>query len=945
MLTAEIITIPVAFGGGISMDQEYNEMEQEQPEDVRHVSRQSWKPGRVLRTVRGSWNVVYSIIKIILAAVATVVAITVICLFAFINILADYLETDILPNSELVMEDFDQTGNSYMYYLDAQGEIQVLQRLHKDIDSDWVSYDQIPENLIYAAVAIEDHRFFEHQGVDWIPTIKACVNMFIGGAREFGGSSITQQLIKNLLLEYDESADDVTVQRKVQEIFRATEFEKRYSKEFILEWYLNKIYLGNRCQGIKPAAAEYFGKELDDLNAAECAALISITNNPSLFNPYRETLDDYKGEQLNGMERNKRRREDTLFMMKEYGWLSEEEYEQALIDSENIVLKRGIDEEDKYYNCPKDDCDYRGKIGTYAVSGDSHICPACNRVVAIGSDATQEVYSWFVDVVLEDVAKALCERAGYDWNTPGDAGESLRADYKRLVCQSGYHIYTTLDMRVQNQVDKIYTDLSQIPDTNSIQQLESGIVVIDNKTGDIVAMAGGVGQKVDHDAYSCATDAKLQPGSSMKPLAVYAPAFELGVLTPASVVKDLPFYYTDDPKQTTATGEAVKVPFPRNDDREYQYSRTVLQGITSSVNAVSINSLDIMGLEYSFNFAKDRFGLSTLVKTYVNSSGKIFSDVGWAPLGMGAPTIGVTVRDMSNAYATFANEGVYREARTYSLVYNSDGELILNNEQDSREILSEKAVNYINYCLDSAVEYGTGTGAEFRDIEFDICGKTGSTASYRDRWFCGYTSEYTAAVWCGYRNPEAITGLNPSGNPASLLWRKVLEPLHKNLESEPLYDESKLIEVSVCLDCGKLATETCLRDIRTAEYGITRVAKAMVYQEDAPTESCDCHILVDYCPSCKTGAHDGCTFTVQRALVKMTESQVEDIYAASKAGLWQSHSGENYIYLVDKKGNPIPFYGFEGDKNKGVESPYLICTVHSYKTPPKIEKEETRPIE
>ncbi|MBQ7915502.1 MAG: transglycosylase domain-containing protein, partial [Firmicutes bacterium] len=175
-----------------------------------------------------------------------------------------------MGSAEVVTGDFDQSGNSVMYYTDANGEIQVLQRLHAETDEDWATYDEIPQDLIYAAVAIEDHRFFEHQGVDWIPTIKACVSMFVGG-REFGGSSITQQLIKNLYLEYDESADDVTVQRKVLEIFRATEFEKRYDKKYIIEWYLNKIYLGERCKGIKPAAAEYFGKELEDLNTAECA--------------------------------------------------------------------------------------------------------------------------------------------------------------------------------------------------------------------------------------------------------------------------------------------------------------------------------------------------------------------------------------------------------------------------------------------------------------------------------------------------------------------------------------------------------------------------------------------------------------------------------------------------------------------------------------------------
>lgn len=887
-------------------------MEHEHNDEIRRVTRQSWKPSKPLLVLNGFWKAAYSVIKILLAAIATVLAITAVCLFAFVGLLADYLDSDaIMGNAEVMIGDFDQSGNSVMYYTDANGDIQVLQRLHAETDEDWASYDEIPKDLIYAAVSIEDHRFFEHQGVDWIPTIKACVSMFVGG-REFGGSSITQQLIKNLLLEYDDSADDVTVQRKVLEIFRATQFEKHYDKEFIIEWYLNKIYLGERCKGIKPAAAVYFGKELEDLNTAECAALISITNNPSLFNPYREGLDNYKGEQLTGMERNKRRREDTLYMMKQYGWLTDEEYQQALIDSENLTLKRGVDEEDRYSDCTNENCGYHGKVGTFITKSDGKTyCPQCGQSTTVGSDASREVYSWFVDVVLEEVAQLYCERSGVDWNT---ADTDAKSDFKRLVCQSGLHIYTTLDMTVQKQVDKIYTNLDEIPDTYSTQQLQSGIVVIDNDTGDIVAIAGGVGEKVDHDAYSKATDAKLQPGSSIKPLTVYAPAFELGVLNPSSVVDDLPMYYSNNS------------PFPRNSTRDYSLSRTILSAVVESVNAVAVKSLDIMGREYSFNFAKNKFQLSTLVKEYTNSSGKVFTDIDWAPLGLGAPTIGVTVRDMATAYATFANNGEYRDARTYTLIYDSDGNLVYNNEQVTNQILSAKTVDYINYCLDQAVESGTGHYAEFNNINFDICGKTGTTTSAKDRWFCGYTTKYTASVWTGYNIPEAITGTY--GNVACTLWKKVMEPLHYGLESKVLYNAENFTTVQVCVDCGKLATSACLMDVRTHESGLSRVQQVMVYPEDVPTQMCDCHVVVDYCTECNAVANSGCTHVVKRSLVKMTQSKVDEIIKASQFGLWDSCSKENYIYLVDKQGNPIPFYGFNNDRNQGLSLPYVSCYIH-----------------
>ena len=452
------------------------------------------------------------------------------------------------------------------------------------------------------------------------------------------------------------------------------------------------------------------------------------------------------------------------------------------------------------------------------------------------------------------------------------------------------------------------------------QQLQSGMAIIDNETGDLVAIAGGVGEKNVHDAYSKATDSKLQPGSSIKPLTVYAPSFELGVLNPASVVDDLPFYYV---------GES---PFPRNSNRKYSLTRSVLTAVEDSVNAVAIKALDIMGREYAFNFAKDKFGLSTLVKeTTIN--GKVFTDVDWAPLGLGAPTKGVTVRAMTNAYATFANNGVYRTARTYTLIYDHEGRLVYNNEQKSNRIISNKTVDYINYCLEAVVQTGTGTAAQFKGFSYDVYGKTGTTTGAKDRWFCGYTNKYTAAVWTGYDHPEAITGVS-GGNVACQLWRKVMEPLHVNETSEKMYDAGKFVSVQICSDCGALATDACLQDVRTHESGISRVEEILVYPEDIPATTCECHILVDFCLDCHTAAHDGCKNVVKRALVKMTQSRVAELIKATGVGLETQHSGENYIYLVDNMDNPVPFFGFNGDKNLGLSYPYLICDIHKPKGKP-----------
>jgi len=892
----------------------------------RKVFRQSWKMGPWLKLFHSAWTAVYSVIKVVLAALATVMVIGIVCAVVFAGLLAGYLEGEIIPQAGVQIEGFGLNQNSNAYYYDKEGNIQVLQKIYAVTDAEWADFDEIPEDLIHAAVAIEDKRFFEHQGVDWFTTLKAGINMFVGSGSQFGGSSITQQLIKNVLLLKDSSADDVTVQRKILEIFRATELERRYDKNTIIEYYLNYIYLGNRCTGVKSAAEKYFGKELEDLTTAECAALISITNNPSLFNPYRTNLDS---EGMTGMEQNKIRMTNTLWVMRNEGWLTEDEYQEAL--AQEIVLKDGVDPQDRNGDCPNESCRYHGKVGTFVKKSDNiYYCPICGVATAIGENASQEVYSWFMDVVLEDVAKVMADRDRVEWN---DVTKDL---YKKLIAQSGYHIYTTLDYDVQQAVDRIYKDLSQIPETKSVQQLQSGIVIIDNSTGDIVAMAGGVGDDKGFDDWNRATDAKLQPGSSLKPLTIYAPAFELGVITPATVITDLPIRYNavlnkDGVPQLDGTGNSILNPFPKNDDRKYSYSKSILKGIMQSVNGIAVNTLDKIGLTYSYNFAKEKFGLSTLTDRYVNSQGTVFSDVDWSPLAMGAPTIGVTVRDMATAYATFPNNGTYRTARTFTKVLNSDGKTVLLNEQESRDIIGAKALNYLNFCLDQAAQSGTGWAADISGQ--DVAGKTGTTASLKDRWFCGFTDYYTAAVWCGYDLPEQI--VMSGSNPAAQLFKKVMQPIHQGLPRVPLYDGSEFVKVNICLDSGKVATDACYMDPRHSS--VSRVENCTVMKEDMPTETCDKHVVVDFCTSCDCVATQYCrnfatvgeTTIVKKALVKMTQEEVDKIVLASKHGLNAGFKRDDYVYLVDAEGNPVAFYGMDGTNNFGLNEPYIVCTVHT----------------
>ena len=851
------------------------------------------------------FSVAGSVLKIALGAAATVLLIVLICGTVFIGTLGDYLQEDILTEAaDWSLDDYDLEQTSFIYYVDNHGDIQLLQQIYTTTDRQWASIDEIPEDLIHAAVAIEDKRFYEHQGVDWITTMKACLNMFFGGDEQFGGSTITQQFIKNHTGE-----KSVTVQRKVMEIFRAQIFEREYDKDLIMEYYLNEIYLGRGCYGVKSAAAEYFGKELQNLTTAECASLISITNNPSLFNPYSESVYMYKGEERDGAARNRYRQLNVLSEMLDQGYLTQEEYDAAV--AQEMVFKEGIDDADRWTVC--DNCGYENTRSHFTGEGDTCYCPQCGEQVAVSTDASQHIYSWFVDAVIVDFASYLAEQDGKVWDNLSTNDQSI---YLNRIQKGGYHIYTTLDMDVQRQVDAVYTDLSNIPTTRSEQQLQSAIVVIDNETGDVVALSGGVGEKTTFLAYNKATQAKLQTGSSQKPISVYAPAFESGKVTPASVMKDLPMTYIDGNN------------WPKNDNRQYQYARTVYQGIVSSVNTVSARTLDTIGADYGYSFAKYNFGQSSLTDNYPLPSGQSLSDVGLAPLALGALTVGSTVREMSAAYATFANDGVYREPRLFTKVYDSNGKVVVDNEQESRKILSQKTVDYMNYCLFNAANNGTGGAAIFPGQ--NIAGKTGTTSSNRDRWFCGYTTHYTAAVWCGYDIPEQIYLTGSSANPAARLWKAVMQPIHDGLPREGLYNGNAFHSVGVCLDSGKKATAACSADVR----GLERVVYVNVYDGDEPEGTCDKHVQVDYCVTGGGVATDYCHMfsdaqIESRSLVKLTQAEVDEIKAADGFGLNDIYTANYYVYLIDSEGNPASWHGFYNNLNNGVDAPYIMCPLHN----------------
>lgn len=715
-----------------------------------HESRTSQRsPGRA-RRVCGAIGKGFGTVLLVLFLAALIF----LCLFAL------YVKNILSQQVDFSIEGFSLDQTSVIYYEDPQtGNDVVLQKLYGGANRTWVKYEDIPKNLVHACIAIEDKRFNDHQGVDWITTLRACAKMFFGNGSA-GGSTITQQLIKNIT-----GNREVTVRRKLVEIFSALEFEKDHTKYEIMELYLNIIGFGQNCSGVQSASQVYFGKNVEELDLAECASLIGITNNPSIYDPYINE------------EKNKARQEIILYEMLDQGYINQQQYDTAV--AEELV--------------------FRNTSGQTA------------------DDGEREYYSYFEDQVIRDVVSDLCEKTGYEYDI-----------VSKMVMTGGYSIYSTYNPTVQAAVDQVYQNLSNIPKTASSQQLQSAIVVCDNKTGDVVAMAGGVGKKEGSLTWNRATQSYLSPGSTIKPVAVYAPALELRLISPASVYDDTPYSFTDDSY------------WPKNLDATYRGLVTINEALCQSLNTVPVKLVAEMTPEYCYTFAKDKMGLRTLVSDYVNAKGDVLSDANLAPMAMGGLTKGVTVRDMTAAYTTFANEGVYREARTYTKVVDAAGNVILDHTQDSRVAMKDMTAWYINDMLENAVAYGTGVEAQLPGMT--VAGKTGTTTSDFDRWFAGYTPYYTAVVWCGYDDPEEVVLTDSSTNPAIVLWKNVMQRVHEGLADKPFARPTNVVECTVCSESGLLPTEACYADPRG-----NCVIKLELSLYDVPTQNCNVHRMVDIC--------------------------------------------------------------------------------------------------
>lgn len=648
----------------------------------------------------------YKIFRILMGILMIVGVVAVVC----ISVMSIYAYSVVHGDAvfDLNEQKHAQSQTTFIYGYDKNNKEVELTRLHGDENRIWVNLEDMSEYLPKAFVSIEDKRFEKHNGVDWIRTAGVIVKPQNLGKQ--GGSTITQQLIKNLTDE-----KQVTVARKFNEILSALNLERYFEKDDILEAYLNTIYLSKGCYGVKTAAEEYFGKDVKDLNIAECACIAGITQFPTKYDPLINT------------EENKTRQKQVLGAMLEEGAITQEQYDEAI--NYKLIFTNSKE--------------YKGSQVSSNVDGSK----------------TNVIDSWYIDYVIRTVIDDLIEN-GY-----------TKRKAQALVYGGGLKIYTAIDFDVQDALETVYENRKGVYEENS----QSAMVVMDYK-GRVLGIVGGLGKKDNVMGFNRAVDAKRQPGSAFKPLAVYAPALEKSLKDP-----NFDFYWSTLIKD--APTEDIKVdgkPWPTNEGGGYSSKKLTIQsGIARSLNTISARTLLQVGLDYSYNFLTEKFHISSMID----------QDCAPAPLATGALTNGASVLDITAAYQAFGNGGKYYYPYCYYKVTDFQGNTILESTPDTtnEQALSESTAWIMNKLLQTVMTSGTGTTYKISGVQ--CIGKTGTTTGSVDRYFVGGTPEYIAAVWYGFDQQKEV---RQTPNPSGILWKNVMNEIYSskgiNKKEFPDYD-------------------------------------------------------------------------------------------------------------------------------------------------------------
>lgn len=713
----------------------------------------------------------------------------------------------------------------------------------------YVTIDEIPECLQNAFIAIEDSRFYEHNGIDAKGIIRAAyIGITSGFESTQGASTITQQLIKNSVFEGgNENSLIGKIKRKIQEQYLALMLEKNVDdKKLILENYLNTINLGNNNLGVQSASRNYFNKDVSELTISESAVIAAITQNPSKYNPIRHP------------EQNAERRQIVLKYMLEQGYISQSEYDEALAD--NVY----------------------------------------DRIQNINSSSTSnKAYSYYTDALIQDVMEDLMVQKGYTYtqayNLVYRGGLSIYScedselqDYAEEIINNPntWNQYVSYTITYRFQVRDEFDNLSSYTESNLLQYLQNkygsgfellfssteeadqyaeeyknyvleqtggeivsgsesitytmqpqaSLVVIENGTGEVRVIIGGRGDKTESLVLNRATSSERQAGSTIKPLLVYSPAVDICGYSLATVIDDVPYYYN--------TGQLVK-----NSDGVYKGYTTVRQAIAESRNIPAVKTLNDIGISTGVAYLKN-YGITTLTDAD-----------NYLPIALG--TCSVTNLEMTAAYTTFANKGVYVKPKLYTKVLDHDGNVILDNtENESTQVIKDTTAWIMSSAMHSVVTEGTLRNLGFPNDMY-VCGKSGTSQNDYDKWAIGFSGSYTVGVWAGYDSNKSFP--SEAGFPYMQIWKEVLVKANEGLDCSEPPTPTNIVEVKVCKDSGLLAVDgLCDCDPRGS-----RVETEYFESGTEPTTACNVHMKVTICTDSDQIAGDNCPLSSQKTVIRI----------------------------------------------------------------------------
>ncbi len=651
---------------------------------------------------------------------------------------------------ELLFEN-SRTENALTYYAYGQsGELVEAWRDEGTYVNDWCPLAETSEYLIKGFVSVEDRKFYEHKGINLGRTILAFINHLVKYRDKFGASTITQQVVKNI-----SGDDESTVKRKFNEILRALELEKKYSKNEILEVYLNIVPMGGVKYGVSEGAKKYFGKAAGELSIAEAATLIGIANAPTRYDPLSRPIE-CRGK-----------RDLVLKTMMETGVISESQYTEAVNEELSVIE----------------------------------------------NDGDRKNSSWFVETARADIENDIKGRY------------KLTAPATDLLLRGG-RVILTMNPEIQRILEDFFEDTSNLSPKLS-EGLNYSMVVSDPSSGDLLAIIGDGGIKKGEKLLNNALS-NIIPGSVIKPLSVYAPLIDKGLIKWSDIYDDAPLEYSGD------EGRA----YPKNSPDIYEGMMDIETALKKSKNTIAMRLFNMLDPEQTFTLLNDDMHLIGMTRRYTSPDGRNYSDLSASPLALGQLTHGVSLRSLTEAYDLFPNGGVLPSSRSYYAVMDKDGNTLIKKDKEERRIFKEETAAIMNQLLSGVVRDGTARRINLKE-SIDTAGKTGTSGGDKDRLFIGYTPYVTAGIWCGYSDRSGSVGvLEPSHLE---IWDKVMTRVHNEVlfkgseENVPSFDTSGLILLPYCKKSGKLLCEACeLAEDGSLSYGYFDPL-------NIPTDICDLH--------------------------------------------------------------------------------------------------------